>query len=223
MCCEPHREQPLYDPRAEYSKRLESYVQKVAMENRRHTALGNAKVAMILAEVAGLWMVLARHLFLPYWLILPAVLYVILSTVHEFVLRRKKRAEFATEYYRRGIARIEDRWVGAGQTGENFRERNYLYAGDLDIFGNGSLFQLLSQSRLPMGEDRLAEWLCAPSELAAILERQKLVEELRANLDLREYLAVTTEALFSRLDPQTMLGWAESKALLPEGIWRVLR
>ena len=137
-------------------------------------------------------------------------------------MRRKKQAEVASDYYRRGIARIEDRWAGTGQTGENFRTRNYLYAEDLDIFGTGSLFQLLSQARLPMGEDQLVEWLCAPSELPEILARQKLVEELRPNLDLREYLAVTTQALWARLDPQTLLGWGESKALLPAGIWRVV-
>jgi hypothetical protein len=210
----------LNDPRAEYTKRLESYGQKMAAENRRHIALGNAKLAGILAGLASLWMAVTQHWFPPYWLIVPAVLYVILAAVHEFVLRRKKRAEAAGDFYRRGIARIEDRWAGTGQTGENFRERDYLYAEDLDIFGAGSLFQLLSQARLPMGEDQLVEWLCAPSELAEILTRQKLVEELRPNLDLREYLAVTTQALWARLDPQTLLGWAESKALLPCGIWR---
>ncbi len=210
------------DPRAEYARRLEGYAQKMAVENRRHIALGNAKMVIILAGLAGLWMVVAKHWLTPYWLILPAVLYVILATIHEFVLRRKKRAEVASDYYRRGIARIEDRWAGTGQTGESFRARNYLYAEDLDIFGTGSLFQLLSQARLPMGEDQLVEWLCAPSELPEILARQKLVEELRPNLDLREYLAVTTQALWARLDPQTLLGWGESKALLPAGIWRVV-
>jgi len=210
----------LNDPRAEYTKRLENYAQKMAVENRRHIALGNAKLAAILAGLASLWMVVAQHWLPPYWLMVPAVAYVILATVHEFVLRRKKRAEVAGDFYQRGIARMEDRWAGTGQTGENFRERNYLCAEDLDIFGPGSLFQLLSQARLPMGEDQLVEWLCTPSELPAILERQKLVEELRAKLDLREYVAVTTEALWARLDPKTLVGWGEAPALLPRGIWR---
>jgi MutS domain V len=212
----------LSDPRAEYTRRLEIYAQRIAIENRRHIYLGNAKLATIFAELAGLWMVVAKNLFAPYWLIVPAALYVILAAAHEFVLRRKKRAEVASDFYRRGIARVEDCWTGTGQTGDNFRERNYLCAEDLDIFGKGSLFQLLSQARLPMGEDRLAEWLCAPSALPAILERQTLVQELRPNIDLREYLAVTTEALWARLDPQTLLNWAEAEPRLPGGVWRGL-
>jgi hypothetical protein len=151
---------------------------------------------------------------------LPAAAYLGLAIAHEFVLRAQKQAEVAGDFYRRGIARIEDRWAGTGQAGENFRGCNYLYAEDLDIFGQGGLFELLSQARLPMGEERLAEWLCAPSELREILERQQLVAELCENLDLREYLAITTEALRARLDPATLLGWAEAGPVLPGGTWR---
>jgi hypothetical protein len=210
----------LPDPRAEYSKRLQMFTERVAAENRRHVALGNAKLALVLLEVAGLWLVLARNFVPPYWLLLPAAAYLGLAIAHEFVLRAKKQAEVAGDFYRRGIARIEDRWAGTGQAGENFRACNYLYAEDLDIFGKGGLFELLSQARLPMGEERLAAWLCAPSELREILERQQLVRELCENLDLREYLAITTEALRARLDPATLLGWAEAGPVLPGGIWR---
>ena len=208
------------DPRAEYSKRLEMFTQRVAVANRRHVALGNAKLGLIFLELPGVWLVLAKNLIPPYWLLAPAIAYVALAMAHEFVLRAKNQAEIAGDFYRRGIARIEDRWAGTGQAGERFRERNYLYAEDLDIFGKGSLFELLSQARLPMGEERLAEWLCAPSELREILQRQQLIAELRENLDLREYLAITTEALRARLDPATLIGWAEAGPLLPAGAWR---
>jgi hypothetical protein len=212
----------LPDPRAEYSKRLESYALLIAAKNRRHILLGNAKLAIIVAEIAGVWLVLAKNLFPPYWLIAPAAAYLILAIAHEYVLRAKKTAEAASEFYHRGIARMDDRWSDAGSTGEIFRPQDYLYAEDLDIFGKGGLFQLLSQARLPMGEKRLAEWLCVPSERETILERQSLVADLRENLDLREYLAVTGEALRARLDPESLTGWAEGPAQLPPGPWRAL-
>ena len=63
----------------------------------------------------------------------------------------------------RGIARIEDRWAGTGQTGDRFRDPNHVYAADLDLFGRGCLFELLSTARLPMGENQLAHWLKTPS------------------------------------------------------------
>ncbi|HZC65648.1 MAG TPA: mismatch repair protein [Candidatus Dormibacteraeota bacterium] len=212
------------DPRAEYVRRLGSLTQRIAALNRRHIYLGNAKLAAIVTGCTSLWLVVAKSMFAPYWLIPPAAVYLALAIAHEAILRTKKKAEIAGDFYRRGIARIEDRWSGTGATGENFRERNYLYADDLDIFGKGSLFQLLSQARLPMGEDQLAEWLCSPSQLPEILERQNLVAELRENLDLREHLAIITEGLWARLDPRTLISWAEADPSLPggtpKGIWR---
>jgi len=210
----------LTDPRAEYTRRLERFAQRIATETRRHVRLGNAKLATIATEILGVWLVLAKDLFPPYWLILPVVVYLALAVLHEFTLRARNRSELASEYYRRGLARIEDRWSGTGKTGERFLERKYLYAEDLDIFGKGSLFELLSQARLPMGENVLAEWLCAPSNPETILERQVLVTELRDNLELREYLAVTGEALRSRLAPESLTEWAEGAPVLPGGPWR---
>jgi hypothetical protein len=96
-----------------------------------------------------------------------------------------------------------------------------VYAEDLDLFGRGCLFELLSTARLPMGERQLASWLSKGSELAAILERQKLIEELREKLDLREDLAVTGEDLRARLNPETLVTWAEGESILPKNaIWR---
>jgi hypothetical protein len=212
----------LSDPLAEYHKHLSTYVGRIASEHRRHIYLGNAKLAAIVAEIGGVWVALARHLFPAYWLLVPVAAYIALAIVHELVLRAKNRAEVASAFYQRGIARIEDRWPGTGSTGDRFLERKDLYAEDLDIFGRGSLFELLSQARLPMGEDRLAEFLCAPPELAKILERQQMVAELRGSLELREYLAVTGEALRPRLDPQSLTTWAEGSPLLPAGVWRAL-
>ncbi len=210
------------EPKAEYRKRLEKHLKTVAEKDRVHLRVGYAKLAMIAAGLALVWGVLRTHFVTAYWLIAPAAAYSLLTIFHGRVLRAKGRAETAAEFYRRGIARMEDRWAGSGQTGERFRDANHVYAEDLDLFGRGCLFELLSTGRLPMGESRLANWLCEGSEIGAILERQKLIEELREKLDLREDLAVTGEDLRARLNPETMIDWAEGKSILPRGAWRIV-
>jgi hypothetical protein len=121
--------------------------------------------------------------------------------------------------YRRGIARIEDRWAGTGQPGDRFRDPEHVYADDLDLFGRGCLFELLSTARLPMGENQLAAWLKTPSACASILDRQKLVAELRDKLDLQHDLAVIGEEVRTRLNPESLVGWAEAKREMPGAIW----
>jgi hypothetical protein len=209
------------EPKAEYSKRLEKYAAVIAERDRVHLRVGYAKLAVIAAGVLLGWIVLGKHLVTAYWLIAPLALYFLLTILHGRVLRAKEQANTAAEFYQKGIARIEDRWAGSGETGERFRDRNHVYAEDLDLFGRGGLFELLSTARLPMGEKQLARWLSEGSEIGAILERQKLIEELREKLGLREDLAVVGEDLRARLNPETLVGWAERGLILPGGrIWR---
>ncbi len=209
------------EPKAEYEKRLEKYLKVMGEKDRVHLRVGYAKLGVVAAAVVLLWMVLGKHGVAAYWLIAPMAGYLVVTIWHGLILRAKGRAETAAESYRKGVARIEDRWAGSGQTGERFRDANHVYAEDLDLFGRGCLFELLSTARLPMGEKQLASWLGEGSDVGKIRERQKLVEELRDKLDLREDLAVTGEALRARMNPETLLEWAEGKSILPGGaIWR---
>src|SRR5262249_15038207 len=104
---------------------------------------------------------------------------------------------------------------GKGATGEEFREAEHVYAEDLDLFGQGCLFQLLSTARLPMGEARLADWLKRGSARGEILERQKVVAELSGKLDLHRDLATTGESLRARIVPTSVTEWSEARAVLP--------
>ena len=142
--------------------------------------------------------------------------------VHELTIRARTRGERIAAFYQKGIARVQDRWMGAGQTGERFRSEKHVYSEDLDLFGPGSLFELLSTARLPMGENRLANWLRFPSPKSEILERQQLVAELRGKLELREDFAVLGESLQSRLNPESLTGWGEAERVMPASVaWRV--
>jgi hypothetical protein len=210
------------DPREEYAKRLEVHERKIASKEHQHLRLGNFKLATIAAGLLLAWLCLARHLLSAWWLILPIVAYIILAILHEAVLRAQKNAETAASFYRAGFARIEDRWTGTGATGDRFRDPNHVYADDLDLFGRGCLFELLSTARMSMGENRLAEWLRSPAPTKVVVERQALVAELRQKLDLREDIAVTGEDLRARLNPESLTKWAEGESTLGGTSLRVI-
>ena len=124
--------------------------------------------------------------------------------IREF-FRARELAERAAAFYEKGLARIEDRWAGSGETGERFDDPHHVYAADLDLFGKGSLFQLLSTARTRMGEDTLAQWLLSPSTVEQIRERHAAVNELRDQLDLREDLAVFGEDVGVGVHPDALL------------------
>jgi hypothetical protein len=212
----------LSQPHPEYAQRLAARKQTVAAKDALHKQIGNAKLATVIVTIVLLWLSLKDEAISTYWLAIPIVIYASLAVTHEFALRALAHARTAVAFYERGLARLEDRWTGTGASGERFRNPKHVYADDLDIFGAGCLFELLSTARLPMGEERLAQWLTAASPVPEIRERQKVIVELRDKLDLREELALLGEDLKVRLDPRSLENWAEASPLLPAGPWRIV-
>ncbi len=150
-----------------------------------------------------------------WWLLVPVAVFASLVVLHARVVERLERSKRAAQFYERGLARLEDRWMGlrepgTGEAGERFRDPNHLYSEDLDLFGKGSLFELLSTARTRAGEDSLAAWLLAPASQDEVAARHEAVRELRPLLDLREDLAVLGATVRSGLDPDAAAGWGEA-------------
>jgi hypothetical protein len=197
---------------AEYTRRLEASERTIAQKQKLHIRAGNAKLIAIVAGLVMAWLAIYPRTLSLLWLLVPAAVYSALAIFHYEVNRARSRAERVAAFHRRGLARLEDRWAGGGATGERFGNVHSIYADDLDLFGSGSLFELLSTARTTMGEAWLARWLLEPSGVLGIRERQALVAELQDKLDLREELAVTGEQLRATLDDQALVHWAQSKA-----------
>ena len=194
----------------EYAARLGAREARVRHYEQIHIRLGNVRLALAVIMAVMFWLAVWRHAFSLWWLIAPLACFFVVAVYHARVLRDKAHAERAVAVYRHGLARIEDRWPGMGSTGERFNDPHHVYAADLDLFGNGGLFQLLSLARTRMGEDTLARWLLSPSPLERIRERQQALVELRPLLDLREDLAVAGEDARVGVHPEALVAWAEA-------------
>src|SRR5690606_652042 len=115
----------------------------------------------------------------------------------------------------------EERWVAVGPTGARHRDASHPYAAALDLFGRGSLFQLICTARLQAGEATLARWLLRPAPIDVIRERQQAIAELRPLLDLRERLALTGEAVSGLLHADTLAAWGTQPSLLEGRLPRI--
>jgi hypothetical protein len=137
--------------------------------------------------------------------------FAVLAGIHANRLQRFERAKAAERVYLRGVDRLGDRWAGTGRDGASFLT-DHPYAGDLDLFGPASLFELLNTMRTEIGELTLADWLRGPAPLAEVRSRQGAVDELRPMLDFKEDVAVlASESPVGRTGP--LAAWAASPAI----------
>jgi len=207
-------------PTEEYQQRLKAREARANRQEKLHVRLGNIRLALFVSAAVLAWEAFHAHRLSVWWLAAPVTVFFGVAAYHSRVLRARDLARRAVAFYRSGLARIEDRWAGTGQSGERFAEPHHVYSADLDLFGHGGLFELLSTARTRMGEETLARWLLGPSPVARIDERNAAVAELRGQLELREDLAVLGEDAGVGVHPSELVRWAEA----PNRIgWPLLR
>jgi hypothetical protein len=154
----------------------------------------------------------------PWWAALPGVLFIGLVLWHEPLRRASDRARRAVDFYSRGLARLTGKWAGTGVTGVQYLDLDHTYAADLDLFGKGSLFELLCTARTRAGEEALAGWLLAPATPEVISERHSAVVELHPRLDLREDLELLGVDVQAGIDPAALSAWGNAPRVF-EGRW----
>lgn len=196
------------DPRTEYLRRIEERRTESAQQFQRFRKVGFVRLALVAIGLILLWRVFAG--LSAWWLVFPVVLFIALGRVQARISAARFRCERGARLYEQGLVRLDDRWAGTGATGNRFLDPEHPYAQDLDIFGRGSLFELLSTARTDVGEETLAQWLLTPADLDVVRARQEAVTELRPKLDLREDLALLGEGVPSGESARGLAAWANS-------------
>ena len=205
------------NPSEEYKSRLEARNRLIEHYKKLDLLVGNLRLATGILFIAVLWLAAGLHVISGWWIVLPIATFVVLVARHERIRAQGRQTQRAAAFYERGLARIEDRWISVGAvTDRPYSEFNpaHPYAIDLDIFGKGSLFELLSQVRTRSGDQALAGWLLAPASPSEIAERQQAIDELRNNLDLREDLAVLGDDVRAAIHPEWMKRWGARPRIL---------
>jgi hypothetical protein len=197
-----------------YRQRLEARRAALARWQARHVQLGNARLALLVTGAVLAYLVFGRGALPLALLAVPLAAFVALVIWHDRVLQARRRAERAVSFYEQGLARLTDTWPGTGETGERFLAADHPYAADLDLFGRGSLFELVTTARIRAGEETLARWLLTAAEAADIRERQAAVRELQPRLDLREDLALLGQEEGTGVHPDLLSRWSRDTPLV---------
>ena len=191
--------------------------------DRRMAGVANVRVVAFLAAAAFVLLTIFHRL--PAWGYVPALVaalgYGALAFWHGRLLQAEARARAEAAYHRRGEDRLTGAWHAhppGGPPPESLAD--HPYALDLDVFGHGSLFQLLDEAATAHGEQRLADWLSAPAGPDEVHHRQGQVRELAGRPGFRRDLAVEGRlGGNARVSPRAFIAWAESPPAMDGVRW----
>ncbi len=193
-----------------YQQRIEQIEALLAHIQMRQGTTVAVLVLAIVTAAAFCFFAFSRRA-VPIWY-LPLPLPAALISLRRYSRQRLQISRLARlrRFYVGGVERLEERWIGNGNSGEEFETSEHIYAADLNLFGRGSLFERLCTARTHLGCERLAHYLQEPAGFEEIRQRQAAVRELRGRSDLREKLAVLGRYDFEQSRWQTFAEWLDS-------------
>lgn len=199
-------------PESEYLTRLRERKEQLSRVRVLHARLWAYFIAATALGVALIYCAFIAHLVSVLWIVLPAMS--LLASIRALARNAEThgRVQRIVGFYESGLARLRSQWQGQGISGEEFRPQDHLYAADLDLFGAGSLFELLCTARSRAGRKTLASWLLTPAVIEEARERQVAVSELRNAVVLREDWAALDCESINEI-PATLGEWIDAPAI----------
>ncbi len=198
------------DPQAEYRNRLSAWQRKFEDARRQSLQLGNVRLGVAVTAAILAYFAFITPAISGWWLLIPLFVFIALVIYHERIAAREQFAKRGISYYETRLHRFDQHWAGTGPDGKEFDDPEHVYGSDLDLFGSGSLFQLISTARTAAGERILANWFRSPSPAPEVRLRQQAVAEMRDDFQLREDLALLGEDVRAGVHAELLAEWGSA-------------
>jgi hypothetical protein len=129
---------------------------------------------------------------------------------HARLHERSEDASTRRSVHLRHVKRMTGEWTALPGHGRGLLAAVHPYASDIDVVGEGSLFQRIDTTGTARGAEILASWLGTAAPRDEIGRRQAAVKELAADVAFREELEAAARAVTGddRLDHSPFLAFA---------------
>ena len=158
-------------------------------------------------------------------LLLSLVSFIYLVVVHRKYRNMNKYIGILMHINTSALKRLSGEWIEFNDKGNEFIDGNHRYSSDLDIFGQGSLFQWINCSNTYMGRESLAKiltqsypetYFCKES----ITKRQEAIKELAGKLWWRQKLQAEVMSIIKQdKDKTELLKWTNSENNISSKSW----
>lgn len=205
------------NPKATYGSLLEIRRRELKVAVFRDNLISNLRLVLFIALSSAAIAFIYTEFVSGLSLAMLSVGFLLLMAVHGKVLNRRKRLELSVSYYEKGLARVAGCWLGQGDEGLDFLDANHVFSSDLDLFGPGSVFELVSRAGTGVGRETLAHWFTHSASGEEIDRRQEAVRGLGPEVDFREELALTSANSQTKIHASQLLSWVGGIPILHLG------
>jgi hypothetical protein len=183
-------------PRAAYENRLREVTEEVRDLSQRDSRFVQFRTAIFLGALGlGILCIGESEHISWFWMLIPVLLFLSLLPFHQQCLRKLATAKAICRFHESRIQRLDRHFGSEIADGSEFADELHPWTQDLDVFGRGSLFQMLNECRTLPGRRHLASWMTQICEGETIRVRQARAQGLKHSLKLRESLACIPDSV----------------------------
>ncbi len=192
-----------------YQKRKSFFSASLQCIDKKINIISNIRLAVALIFLTVAYFAISNH---PLFYILPLVLLVF------FLLVRNHSALFEKKVHLRNLEKIQIEEAAALNgdfsnlsAGSEFIDVHHPYSHDLDLFGDGSLFQYINRCSTRGGKQLLADYLSSKaSSVPELVQRHEAIREVASKNDFRQEIrALSMEVDEQPDDRRQLLQWLD--------------
>jgi ABC-type multidrug transport system fused ATPase/permease subunit len=207
-----------------YTKRKEEFSKQLAETSSQINVISNVRLAIAFLFLFLLYYGLRHHA--GFLIVLPflVLLFLYLVRTHSKLFDSKTHFQNLVKINEEEEKSIHGDVSSLG-TGSEFTDPHHPYSHDLDIFGEGSLYQWLNRANTLIGRKKFADRLAYPLQSSEkIVATQQAVREMSAMTDFRQdFEAAGKEIDEKPQDRAQLLAWLKHPAFLyGKNVYRII-
>jgi DNA mismatch repair ATPase MutS len=210
-----------------FQQRANHFHQQAQVFQKQDNAYSVARTSFfIIALILVIWFANEREAIyttLTFLVALP--IFIFLVKKHQKVIAQKKHFQYLKLINEKETKRLEGKFDEFENTGEKYLDETHSYSADLDIFGKNSLFQYLTHTVTPLGEQVLVDWLLQSANAPEINLKQEAVRELGQKIDFLQNFEATGLAFKQEaVEVEKFWAWIEKDNFLKNNpIFKLIR
>jgi hypothetical protein len=213
----------LKNSKLEYEKRKKYYEDNIEKQTKDINLISYLRLAtFVIGFGTSIYLYVKKSYYIGSAIfVLALIMFIYLIYKHSLVIKERKYALIMRDINHNSIERLNGDWKFFKDTGVEFNEEDHNYAGDLDIFGKGSVFQWINAAVTYTGRLRLRDMLSSPCRnKEQITKRQQAVEELEGKVSWRQELMAEAIVVSDKLqDPKKLVKWCKEKKEFYSNHW----
>ena len=195
-----------------YQKLKDLYQERMKKETYMINMFSNLRLFTFFITIAlGVFLTIDKNfLLLAYDIVAFILIFIPLVIFHDSYMKKRRYSLALYKINKVSLMRINGQWSTFTDNGEDFIDEEHSFSQDLDIFGQGSLFQYINTAATFLGRKRLSEVITIKNDSEEnILNRRDAIYELSGMLDWRQKFQAKGKIEVDEMhSPQDLFEWA---------------